>query len=191
LYPEEEEELRQVSAPIERFTKPAKRLFADLLETVLSQPAVGLAAPQIGEFHRAVAVRLREEAESEEGEEEEEVLGEAFVMVNPEIVEAEGEEREYDACLSIPGLFAYTTRPYRIVVKYLDQWGNAHTDELTGLDARTVLHEIDHLDGVLFLDRIDDPNDLYVVRRGEDGETEYVPYEEATGQAFRVATRTQ
>ena len=134
--------LKQVAAPVQAVQADAVR--ADLLETMASRErCVGLAAPQLGELVRMVAVDCREhpKADTNNG---------LLVLANPRIVEASGSEVAREGCLSIPDLTANVRRATRIVVE--------HTDgrfESEGFEARCVLHEIDHLDGILFLDRVE------------------------------------
>jgi peptide deformylase len=98
-----------------------------------------------------------------------------IALINPEIVEAEREQRDFDGCLSFPGLFAKTVRPHLLEVSGLDEWGQPFDCIFGGFDAVVVHHEIDHLDGVLFIDRVESVEDLYRVRADDKGHLVRVP----------------
>jgi peptide deformylase len=122
----------------------AERVGRDLLDTMRSHPrCVGLAAPQLGELVRVIVVDVSEhpKAESSSG---------LLLLANPRVVESEGSEVAREGCLSIPDLTANVRRPTRAVIEHAD--GRV---ECEGFEARCVLHEIDHLDGILFLDRVE------------------------------------
>jgi peptide deformylase len=131
--------LRQRAHEVARFDDGVKALAADLFETMRAAKGVGLAANQIG-VARRVAVVVADDRE--------------LVLVNPVIVEAEGEEVGEEGCLSIPEIFADVGRAVRVVVETTDEHGFRQRVEGTGMFARAIQHEIDHLDGILFLDRI-------------------------------------
>lgn len=96
-------------------------------------------------------------------------------LINPEVIEARDEEEDFDGCLSFPGLYGSTVRPHHLRVTGLDEAGQPCDRIFEGLDAVVLHHEIDHLDGVLFIDRIERLEDLYHVRETEDGELVRVP----------------
>ena len=131
--------LRQRAHEVARYDDGVKALAADLLETMHAAKGVGLAANQIG-VARRVAVVVADDRE--------------LVLVNPVIVEAEGEEVAEEGCLSIPDIFADVGRAERVVVETTDEQGQRRRVEGAGLFARAIQHEIDHLDGILFLDRV-------------------------------------
>jgi peptide deformylase len=131
--------LREATAPMAVVDDEVRRLIADLFETMYAAKGVGLAANQVGVTRRVAVV----DAE-----------GEKLVMVNPRIVEASGEDSAEEGCLSIPDVFAEVTRPDRVVLEALDQDGRPYRKELRGLPSRAVQHEIDHLDGILFIDHL-------------------------------------
>ncbi len=131
--------LRQRAHEVARYDDGVKALAADLLETMHAAKGVGLAANQIG-VARRVAVVVADDRE--------------LVLVNPVIVEAEGEEVAEEGCLSIPDVFADVGRAERVVVETTDEQGQRQRVAGTGLFARAIQHEIDHLDGILFLDRV-------------------------------------
>jgi peptide deformylase len=115
-----------------------------MIETMYAAPGIGLAAPQVGVALRifVVDVSLGREA------------GDLIVMVNPEFVERDGMQLEDEGCLSIPGFNATVVRPSRAVVRGLDRMGQPHERVASGLLARAFQHEMDHLDGTLFVDRL-------------------------------------
>jgi peptide deformylase len=170
VYPEGADVLRKKSEPIGDVAGPARKLVRDLKETLNAHPeGIGLAAPQIGINSRVVVVRLggHEDEESEPGP--------PRTLINPEIIELGDERRDFDGCLSLPGLYGETVRPHYLRVTGVDERGEPFDDVFEGFDAVVVHHEIDHLEGVLFIDRVDRPEDLYHVRENEDGELERVP----------------
>lgn len=170
LYSKDEAALRRKSEPVRRVNKRVRALIQDLKDTLISRPdGAGLAAPQINAHERVVVVRLGLR------EEDEPVAVMPTALVNPEIVEARDERRDFDGCLSFPGLYGTTRRPHYLKVKAWDETGQPFERLFEGFDAILVHHEIDHLDGVLFIDRIEQPGDLYTVRRGEDGRLQRVP----------------
>jgi peptide deformylase len=127
----------------------AERVGRDLLDTMRSFPrCVGIAAPQIDELVRMVVVDVTDhpKATACHGE---------LVLVNPRVVASSGAEVAREGCLSIPDLTANVRRATEVVVEALDPAGETHTIETDGFEARCLLHELDHLDGVLFLDRVD------------------------------------
>jgi len=165
VYPEGADVLRKKSEPIGDVAGPARKLVRDLKETLNAHPeGIGLAAPQIGINSRVVVVRLggHEDEESEPGP--------PRTLINPEIIELGDERRDFDGCLSLPGLYGETVRPHYLRVTGVDERGEPFDDVFEGFDAVVVHHEIDHLEGVLFIDRVDRPEDLYHVRENEDGE---------------------
>ncbi|HXI20458.1 MAG TPA: peptide deformylase, partial [Gemmatimonadales bacterium] len=131
--------LRTESAPVETVDEEIRRFIADLFETMTAARGVGLAANQVGVARRVAVV----EAE-----------GERLVLVNPRILETSGRDTAEEGCLSIPDLYGDVTRPLRIVLEATDEAGALYRRELAGLPARAVQHEIDHLDGILFLDHL-------------------------------------
>ncbi|MGA2384325.1 MAG: peptide deformylase [Gemmatimonadales bacterium] len=131
--------LRQRAHEVARHDDGVKALIADLHETMLAAKGVGLAANQIG-VARRVAIVVADDKE--------------LVLVNPVIVEADGEEVAEEGCLSIPDIFAEVGRAERLVVETTDEQGQRRRIEGAGLFARAIQHEIDHLDGILFLDRV-------------------------------------
>jgi peptide deformylase len=136
--------LTRKAAPVERVDEEIVRLAWDMVETVHAAPGVGLAAPQVGVGKRLIVVDLSV------GEDEEAL----YVLVNPEIVSAEGEAICEEGCLSVPEIREKVARPYRVVVRGLDLEGRAVEVEGEDLLARALCHEIDHLDGILFVEKL-------------------------------------
>ena len=136
--------LHQPAAPVTVFDAGLQQLVDDMIQTMYGAPGIGLAAPQIGLPSRLFVVDLS--------------LGrnpsDLIVMINPEIVERDGMQLEEEGCLSVPGFNATVVRPARVVVRGLDRQEQTQTMEATGLLARAFQHEIDHLDGTVFVDRL-------------------------------------
>jgi peptide deformylase len=131
--------LRQQSAKVSAVDAEVRRFIDDLFETMDAAKGVGLAANQVGVATRVAVVGVEHER---------------FVMVNPVIVSVEGRDRAEEGCLSIPELYGEVTRPDRIVLEALDRNGQPYRKEAAGLLARAIQHEIDHLDGILFIDHL-------------------------------------
>ena len=135
--------LRKEAAPIERVDDPLRRLMDDMLATMCEAPGIGLAAPQIGISRRLVVM-------DPSGDEE---VKTPLAMVNPELLERSEEMRIHEeGCLSIPEITAEIERPARVRVSFLDRDGKPQDTELAGMWATLIQHEIDHLNGVLFID---------------------------------------
>jgi peptide deformylase len=131
--------LRQRSADVQAVDDDVRRIIDDMFETMDAARGVGLAANQVGLAQRIAVI----DAE-----------GHRFVMVNPVIVEAEGRATAEEGCLSIPEIYGDVTRAERVVLEALDRDGQPFRLEAEGLAARAIQHEIDHLDGILFLDHL-------------------------------------
>lgn len=148
--------LRLVSKPVERVDAPLRKLADDMLETMYDAPGIGLAAIQIGEPLRMLVIDLAKEDEEPA----------PHVFINPEIVERSDARSVYEeGCLSIPDYYAEVERPASVRVKYLDRDGKQQETEAEGLMATCLQHEIDHLDGVLFIDHISKLKRDIVVRK--------------------------
>jgi len=132
--------LRQVATPVREITAEIKRIIADMTETMWHQVGIGLAAPQVGLPHRILVM--------DDGN------GGAQALINPVIESRSGTIREEEGCLSLPGVFGVVERTKTITVRAMDEDGKPVSLEATGLKARIVQHELDHLDGVLFIDRL-------------------------------------
>ena len=137
--------LRQASKPIEQIDTEIQRLADDMLETMYDAPGIGLAAIQIGVPRRMLVIDVAREGEEKT----------PLVFINPEIVASSDERSVYEeGCLSIPDYYAEVERPARVTVKHLDRNGKEQLTEADGLLATCVQHEINHLNGVLFIDYI-------------------------------------
>jgi peptide deformylase len=147
--------LQTPAAPVTSFDSDLQKLIDDMIETMYAAPGIGLAAPQVGVPLRVAVVDL---SLGKRG-------GELFTLVNPEFVERDGMQLEEEGCLSVPGFNATVARPVRVVVRALDRTGASHIVEGTNLLARALQHELDHLDGLLFLDRLRGIKRDLIVRR--------------------------
>jgi peptide deformylase len=136
--------LHAPSAPVQEVDGSLTTLVRDMVETMYAAPGIGLAAPQIGVPLRVIVIDLSV------GEDK----GQLITLVNPEFVEREGEQRHEEGCLSVPGFGGTPARPARVVVKGLDLEGQERVYTATDLLARAFCHEIDHIDGLLFVDRL-------------------------------------
>ena len=135
--------LRQKAEPVAAIDDEVRRLVKDMFDTMYEEDGVGLAAPQVGVSHRVIVVDPREQDVKPLG------------LVNPVIVKSDDEtDRGEEGCLSIPGLKDIVERPASIVLEALDVEGKPVRIEAEGLLARVLQHEVDHLDGVLFIDRV-------------------------------------
>ncbi|CAN7153605.1 peptide deformylase [Rhizobium rhizogenes] len=137
--------LRQASKPIERVDTEILRLADDMLDTMYDAPGIGLAAVQIGVARRMLVIDVAREGEDKQ----------PLVFINPEVVASSDERSVYEeGCLSIPDYYAEVERPARVTVKHIDRDGKEQVIEADGLLATCLQHEIDHLNGVLFIDHI-------------------------------------
>ena len=130
--------LEKVCHPVTEFNERLHLLLDDMRETLEESGGVGLAAPQVGVLRRVVVVETEP--------------GELYELINPELIYQEGEQKEIEGCLSIPGKQGITTRPQKVRVRAVGRDGKLHEYEGEGLLARAFCHEIDHLDGILFID---------------------------------------
>jgi peptide deformylase len=136
--------LKKLCAPVPDISDEIRVLGADMLETMYAAPGIGLAAPQVGVLDRVIAL----DCVKEDGE-----APSPLVMVNPEVIQNSDEMNTYDeGCLSIPDQYADVTRPAEVRVRWLDLDGNLQERDMDGLWATCVQHEIDHLNGKLFID---------------------------------------
>ena len=132
--------LRKISKPVEKFDDRLQMLIEDMIETMYHADGVGLAAPQVGILRRLIVIDIGEGP---------------VVLINPEFVSKSGEAADTEGCLSIPGLRGVVKRPSEVVVKALDREGRETEIKASGLMARALCHEIDHLDGILFVDKVE------------------------------------
>ena len=161
-------QLRSKSAAVSKITPEIRKLVEDMFETMYDAPGIGLAAIQVGVAQRIVTMDLgkrKHEGDAEEIEdgeaveveapEEEEEVKNPRVFINPEITWSSDEMSTYEeGCLSIPDIHEEVERPARVKVKFMDLDGKQHEEEADGLYATCIQHEIDHLNGVLFIDHI-------------------------------------
>jgi peptide deformylase len=142
--------LRQVSKPVDKVDDELRALIADMFDTMYDAPGIGLAAIQVGVPKRVLVIDLQEPAE-EGGE----PVKDPRVFINPEILTTSKQDVPYtEGCLSIPDQYADVDRPDRIKARWLDEAGAQHEQEIDGLLAVCLQHEMDHLEGVLFIDHL-------------------------------------
>lgn len=134
-----DEFLRKTCRPVDTITKRTKILIEDMLDTMYAANGVGLAAPQVGVSRRLCVIDVGEGP---------------IVMINPVIVKSEGEQIGGEGCLSNPGKYGTVKRPMKVTATALDADGEVKVYEAEGLFARAICHELDHLDGVLFTDKV-------------------------------------
>jgi peptide deformylase len=147
--------LRLVGEPVDSFGKYLHELLDDLAETMRNAPGVGLAAPQLGEAVRACTI---------------EVEGRLHELVNPRIVRADGDDRDLEGCLSIPGYVAYITRREKVWIVAQNRLGRKIKLAGSGVLGRAFQHEIDHLDGKLYIDYLHSMDELISTDAGEGEE---------------------
>jgi len=165
--------LRQKAKKVKRVDASIQKLIDDMFDTMHDAHGLGLAAPQIGVGLRIFIVEMPQDdtddtVEAQPREKRRvQYSGERIVLINPEIVKASGEQVGEEGCLSIPGYVGIVRRAQKVIIKGLNR--NGKEIKLTGEDllARAFQHELDHLDGILFTDRLEKPEDLY--RLTEDG----------------------
>jgi len=136
--------LLEVGKPVKEFTDEIKKLVADMFETMYEAQGVGLAAPQVAISQRLFVM------DCSGGEDE----TQKFAMINPEIVHVAGSQEGEEGCLSFPGIYQIIERNQRTIVRYQDLSGEIQELDGTDLTARCILHETDHCDGIVFLDRM-------------------------------------
>ncbi len=142
--------LRQISTPVETFDDELAQLIRDMFDTMYAVPGIGLAAVQVGVPRRLLVIDLQE-PEEEDGE----PVRDPRVFINPEILETSETTRPYqEGCLSVPDQYAEVLRPDRVRARWLDRDGVQHEEWLDDLIAVCLQHEIDHLNGILFIDHL-------------------------------------
>ena len=158
----DDEILRKKCKPVKAFDEKLHTLLDDMAETMPNANGVGLAAPQVGMLKRVVVIDI----------------GEGLIeLINPEIIETSGEQTGSEGCLSVPGKAGDVTRPNYVKVRAFDRNGEEYEVEGEELMARALCHEIDHLDGILYIDLVDE---LYDVKPPEDDDDEFDEDEEDT-----------
>jgi peptide deformylase len=145
--------LRLKGETVDSFGKYLHELLDDLTDSMRHAPGVGLAAPQLGEAVRACVI---------------EVEGNVHELVNPKIIRADGDDRDLEGCLSIPGYVAYVTRREKVWVVAQNRRGRKYKIAGSGLLGRALQHEIDHLDGKLYIDYLDSLDELITVAPGDE-----------------------
>ncbi|MBI2782413.1 MAG: peptide deformylase [Chloroflexi bacterium] len=163
--------LRLRGEPVESFGRFLHNLLDDLTHTMRHAPGVGLAAPQIGEGLAACVVEVEDRL---------------FELVNPKIVRAEGDDRDLEGCLSIPGYAAYVTRREKVWVVAQDRRGRRIKVAGSGLLGRAFQHELDHLQGKLYIDYLDSMDELISVRAHADDDEDDGTAAEGDGEAAGV-----
>lgn len=142
--------LRLVSRPVETVDDSTRRLVADMIETMYAAHGIGLAAIQVGVDQRVLVIDLQEERDAED-----KPVRAPVAYINPEILSVSDELSVYnEGCLSIPEQYAEVARPAQCRVRWLDEQGASHEADMDGLLATCMQHEIDHLNGVLFIDHL-------------------------------------
>ena len=149
IYPDKR--LKQVSKEVEAFDAELHELLDDMYDTMIARNGVGLAAIQVGVDKRALIINIPlEDKEPEASQPRENTLE----MINPVIIEADGKEKFQEGCLSVPGFYEDVERHKHVVVEYCDRFGKKHTIEDDDFLAIAMQHEIDHLDGKVFVERL-------------------------------------
>jgi len=161
--------LRLKGLPVDSFGRFLHGLLDDMTETMRAAPGVGLAAPQVGEALQACVI---------------EVGDQLYELMNPRIVRASGDDRDLEGCLSLPGYYAYVTRREKVWVVAQNRHGRKIKVAGSGLLGRALQHELDHLDGKLFIDYLDSMDELIPVHAGDDDEDGDA--EESTDKAARA-----
>ncbi|MGC9335583.1 MAG: peptide deformylase [Anaerolineae bacterium] len=160
-HPEQLRVLRSRSKRVPQVTPKLAAFSQQMLETMREANGVGLAAPQVGVLLRFFVAELPEDEETGDP-------AETYVLFNPEIIKGSGEQVGYEGCLSIPGYIGEVARQDRVIVQGLDERGRQVRLKVEGYLARVFQHEIDHLDGILFTDKLTDPSTLQPVEVGEE-----------------------
>ncbi|MBQ1376419.1 MAG: peptide deformylase [Lachnospiraceae bacterium] len=148
-----DEVLKKKCKPVKIITPRVHQLIEDMFETMYDAGGVGLAAPQVGILKRIVVIDCT--PDPPEGEEiaEEDMM--CYAMINPEILSSDGEQTGYEGCLSYVGMSGIVTRPDHVIVQFTDEDGEEQVLECTGLLARAVCHELDHLDGIMYVEKVE------------------------------------
>lgn len=156
--------LRHVSKPLKRVDAELRKLVQDMLTLMYSAQGIGLAANQVDLPYRMFVLNITGEATQSDAE---------MVFLNPVITSRKGMEEAEEGCLSIPSVFGQVKRPDKINISFYDLDGQAHDLELTGLAARAAQHEVDHLDGTLFIDRLTPTGRLEIKQALDEFEVQF------------------
>lgn len=165
--------LRERSRPVQTITPEVKQLIEDMVETMHDSDGIGLAAVQVGELVRIIVVELPED---------EEVWGSGlrYTVINPEIVKASSEtETGTEGCLSVPGYAGEVERSTEVLIRGLDPHGSKFRLRPKGFLARVFQHEIDHMNGILYIDRLVEPDRIWRVQPGTEEQAEIQDYYES------------
>ena len=153
IYETPEPVLRQTSKPVDTFDKELKTLVADMFETMYDAPGIGLAAVQVGVPIRLLVIDLQEPEDPEDPDSK--IVRDPRVFINPEVLWHSDTEVPYtEGCLSVPEQYAEVMRPDKIRARWQDEKGKSYEEEIEGLLAVCLQHEMDHLNGVLFIDHL-------------------------------------
>ena len=150
--------LRKPTRPVTEITDDVRRLIDDLFQTMYEAGGIGLAAPQVGREERVTVVHVDEHK---------------FALINPELLDQSGNDRAEEGCLSIPDIYGDVNRSLTVTVRALDENGQARQITASGLLARCILHEIDHLDGKLFIDYLSPLKRKSALAKWEKAKDEY------------------
>lgn len=137
-----DERLHKVAKKVESINASTRKLISDMAETMYAAPGIGLAATQVDVHQQIIVIDISE------------THNELLVLINPEILESSGESKCEEGCLSVPGIYDKVQRAERVTVKALNAKGESFTLEAEGLLAVCIQHEIDHLEGIVFVDRL-------------------------------------
>ncbi len=147
--------LRVISKPVETIDDDLRTLVADMFETMYDAPGIGLAAIQVGEPLRVLVIDLQEQEEPGEEGEEPKYIRDPRVFINPEILDPSTDVNRYnEGCLSVPDQYAEVDRPASCRARWMDLDGNTHEEAIEGMLATCLQHEMDHLEGILFIDHL-------------------------------------
>ena len=157
--------LREKSKKVKGFGEALQVLVDDMVETMHAANGLGLAAPQIGVLERVIIIQLPEDEEDPQS-------GKLFALCNPQIIRAEGEEEAEEGCLCLPGYVGEVKRATSVIVKAQDRRGKKARIKAEGMLARAFQHEIDHLDGILYIDRVESPDKIRRISAPDESEEE-------------------
>lgn len=157
--------LRKKSKKVKLFGEALQVLIDDMVETMKTANGAGLAAPQVGVLERVIVIQLPENEEDPQS-------GKLFALCNPQIIRAEGEEEGEEGCLCLPGYVGEVKRATSVTVKAQDRRGKKVRIKAEGFLARAFQHEIDHLDGILYIDRVESPDKMRRIVPPEEEESE-------------------
>jgi peptide deformylase len=163
ILPHDNPAVRKRAKEVKKVTPEIEKLIADMVETMRAAPGLGLAATQVGAQHRVIVVEMPED-------EDEPLSGRLIVLINPEISGARGHEVGSEACLSVPGYVGEVERASECTVKGMTPSGQRVRFRAKGFTCRVFQHEVDHLDGKVYIDLIESPDKLRRLKPGEEEE---------------------